>query len=76
MADQDSKKGDSSFLRASLKEGCTLKMDDDFLANKDSRAVSEMRGQILSLTKRVFINEEEIAKLKDRKDKEKKMHTL
>lgn len=51
-------------------------MDDDFLANKDSRAVSEMRGQILSLTKRVFINEEEIAKLKDRKDKEKKIQTL
>jgi hypothetical protein len=41
MADQESKKGDLSFLRASLKEGCTLRMDDDSLAaNKDNKLMN------------------------------------
>jgi len=36
---------------------------------KEDKVIAEIRSQILSLTKKVFMNEEEIHKLKDRENR-------
>ena len=38
--------------------------------------VEELKGQIVALTKKVFVNEQEISKLKENREKDKKLQTL
>ena len=70
------KKSDSHYLRSSLKDNCIFKLEDESTKSKQEKAIDELRSQILALTKKVFINQEEIAKMKQKKDKDKKWQTL
>jgi hypothetical protein len=76
FAEDDRRKIESSFLRGSVKDGCLYKMEDENAINRESKSLEEMKSQIMALTKRVFLNEEEICKLKEKKEKDKKLQTL
>lgn len=67
---EDRKKCDSTFLRSSAKQPYIPKFDEDY-TNKDSKTLQEIKSQLVSLTKKVFLNEEEIAKLKEKKEGKK-----
>ena len=68
----EKKRSDSTYLRSSLKQGFTPRNDEENSSKgKDEKAIIELRSQILSLTKKVFLNQEQISKLKEKKDKDK-----
>lgn len=52
----DRKKSDSTFLRSSLREGYCFRQEEEKDLSKDEKAIAELRSQILSLTKKVFVN--------------------
>ena len=53
----EKKRSDSTYLRSSLKEGFTPRNDEESSSKgKDEKAIMELRSQILSLTKKVFLN--------------------
>lgn len=60
---EDRKKCDSTFLRSSAKEPLIPRFDDES-GSKDSKTLEDIKAQLVSLTKKVFVNEEEIARLK------------
>ena len=57
-ADNDRNKIESTFLRGSLKEADGHKIFEDNYLGKENKVIDEVKGQIIALTKRVFMNEE------------------
>lgn len=53
---EERKRSDSYYMRMSARDGSAYRPDEDNLKTKEERAITELRSQILSLTKKVFIN--------------------
>ena len=70
------KKSDSGHIQTSIRDGVSQRSEDQGQRNSSDKAIDELRSQILSLTKKVYLNEEEIAKMREKEKKDKRLSTL